>query len=417
MESRVDDRVRRLMERGVVIPDPKTVSIADDVELDLIAPGVTIHPCCRISGRKTSVMAGTVIGAEAPAVIEDCQIGAGVELKGGFFKKSVFLERSSMGSGAHVREACILEEEAGGAHSVGIKHTILLPFVTLGSLVNFCDCLMAGGTSRKDHSEVGSSYIHFNYTPNQDKATASLIGDVPRGVMMGERPIFLGGRGGIVGPSIIAYGTVVAAGTIVRDDILEAGKLVLDQFPKPEVRDFHPDIYWNTKRLVRNNVIYIANLIALKAWYRLVRVQFFGQDDFGHALFRGALEKLEMAIAERISRLGAVAAKMPESIRRYSELMKGAVRPIMVAQKQELSENWKRVEDKLAFLGSSTGDDALRDDFLAEVITGCDTGLGYVKAVQGLDPAVKAKGVDWLEGIVSSVIDAVFAEIPSYRSA
>ena len=30
---------------------------------------------------------------------------------------------------------------------------------------------MAGGTSRKDHSEVGSSYIHFNFTPDGDKTT------------------------------------------------------------------------------------------------------------------------------------------------------------------------------------------------------------------------------------------------------
>ncbi|NTV96894.1 MAG: TOBE domain-containing protein, partial [Thiobacillus sp.] len=59
-----------------------------------------------------------------------------------------------------------------------------MPFVTPGSLVNVCDCLMAGGTDRRNHSEVGSSYVHFNYTPHQDKATASLLGDVPHGVML-----------------------------------------------------------------------------------------------------------------------------------------------------------------------------------------------------------------------------------------
>ena len=105
-----------------------------------------------------------------------------------------------MGPGAQVREGCLLEEEANGAHCVGLKQTILFPFVTLGSLINFCDCLMAGGTSRKDHSEVGSSYIHFNFTPDGDKTTASLFGDVPRGVMLDQPPIFLGGQGGAVGP-------------------------------------------------------------------------------------------------------------------------------------------------------------------------------------------------------------------------
>lgn len=77
-----------------------------------------------------------------------------------------------MGSGAHVRGGTILEEEANGAHTVGLKQTILMPFVTLGSLINFCDVLLAGGTSRTNHSEVGSSYIHFNFTPDGDKTTA-----------------------------------------------------------------------------------------------------------------------------------------------------------------------------------------------------------------------------------------------------
>ena len=102
-----------------------------------------------------------------------------------------------MGSGAHVRAGCILEEQASGAHTVGLKHTILFPFVTLGSLVNFCDCLMSGGTDRKNHSEVGSSYIHFNYTPQPGQGhPPPLVGDVPHGVMLNQAPIFLGGAGG-----------------------------------------------------------------------------------------------------------------------------------------------------------------------------------------------------------------------------
>jgi bifunctional UDP-N-acetylglucosamine pyrophosphorylase/glucosamine-1-phosphate N-acetyltransferase len=105
-----------------------------------------------------------------------------------------------------VRAGTIFEEQASIAHTVGLKQTILFPFVTLGSLINFCDCFMAGGTSRENHSEVGSSYIHFNYTPNQDKATASLIGDVPHGVMLNQNPIFLGGQGGWWGLAALPTG-------------------------------------------------------------------------------------------------------------------------------------------------------------------------------------------------------------------
>jgi bifunctional UDP-N-acetylglucosamine pyrophosphorylase / glucosamine-1-phosphate N-acetyltransferase len=142
------------------------------------------------------IASGARIGHEGPVTIENCQIGPKVELKGGYFKEAVFLEGANMGLAAHVREGCILEEEAGGAHCVGLKQTILFPFVTLGSLINFCDCLMAGGTSRKDHSEVGSSYIHFNFSPSGDKTTPSLIGDVPAASCSTSLPFFSAVREG-----------------------------------------------------------------------------------------------------------------------------------------------------------------------------------------------------------------------------
>ncbi|MDD2672294.1 MAG: UDP-N-acetylglucosamine pyrophosphorylase, partial [Syntrophales bacterium] len=219
IKSRGFEKTVQLINKGVDIPNPSTIDIGSEVKIDRISgKDVRIYPGCRIYGEKTVISAGCRIGYEAPATIDNCQLGPKVELKGGYFNKSVFLEQANMGSGAQVREGCILEEEANGAHCVGIKQTILFPFVTLGSLINFCDCLMAGGTSRKDHSEVGSSYIHFNFTPDGDKTTASLFGDVPRGVMLNQPAIFLGGQCGAVGPCRLGYGNVVAASSVLRND-------------------------------------------------------------------------------------------------------------------------------------------------------------------------------------------------------
>ena len=304
------DKIARLIDKGVRIPNPLTLDIGEEVRLDRISgEKVVIYPGCRIYGEKTLISPGAKIGYEGPVTIDNCQIGPKVELKGGYFSRSVFLEGASMGLGAQVREACILEEEASGAHCVGIKQTILLPFVTLGSLINFCDCLMAGGTSRQNHSEVGSSYIHFNFTPDGDKTTPSLIGDVPRGVMLAEPPIFLGGQGGMVGPLRIGYGNVVAAGSILRKDYIEENRLIVGKAPEGRVRRFMPKAYAGFKRIVEGNILYLANLAALEEWYRWVRKGFFDAQELGSFLYEGALEALAAARKERLKRLKAMAEK------------------------------------------------------------------------------------------------------------
>ncbi|HQJ10086.1 MAG TPA: hypothetical protein PLF54_13850, partial [Deltaproteobacteria bacterium] len=195
----------------------------------------------------------------------------------------------------------------------------------------------------------------------------------------------------------------------------EMSKIVLGQNPKPEVRDFHPYIYPGLKRKVRNNIIYIANLMALKSWYRFVRSQFFGASAHEQALFRGALEKLELALGECIKRLGEVAMRMPESIRQYTGLMADAVNPAVIIRKQELCDNWGAVEEKLGSLKAWTGDEGLRDDFLADMLTSEIDRSDYVAAIQSLEPALKSRGTSWLEGIVATISDSVYSIIPSYR--
>jgi len=110
MEERMDkqprcyDKVVQLMNKGVDIPNPLTIDLGDEVRVDRISEkGVRIYPGCRIYGEQTVISAGTQIGYEGPVTIENCQLGPKVELKGGFFSKSVFLEKSNMGLGAHVR--------------------------------------------------------------------------------------------------------------------------------------------------------------------------------------------------------------------------------------------------------------------------------------------------------------------------
>ena len=274
MQPRGLEAALRLVDKGVEIPNPWSIDIADDVDPDLISgDGVVIHPGCRLRGASTVLSAGVELGREGPVTIEDCQLGPGVQLKGGYAAKAVFLEGANLGLGHHVREGCLLEEESGGAHTVGLKQTILFPFATLGSLINFCDALLAGGTSRSDHSEVGSSYIHFNFTPTGDKTTPSLFGDVPRGVMLREHPIFLGGQGGTVGPVRVGYGTVVGAGSVLCGDVGQEDTLTLVGSPPSLSRPFDPTVMPKLAPMVAKNLGYLAQLDALEAWYRGVRAR------------------------------------------------------------------------------------------------------------------------------------------------
>jgi UDP-N-acetylglucosamine/UDP-N-acetylgalactosamine diphosphorylase len=401
-EQAVGSKVIRLIEKGVEIPSPHSVLIGDDVDIGLIsADRVKIHPGCRIHGAETVISGGCEIGREGPVTIEACQLAHSVELKAGYFKNSVFLEKANMASGAHVRDGCILEEQAGGAHCVGLKQTILFPFVTLGSLINFCDCLMAGGTSRKNHSEVGSSFIHFNFTPDGDKTTPSLIGDVPRGVMLNQPPIFLGGQGGIVGPVRLGYGNVVAAGTILRNDIVENNKLVIGKTHKGRIMDVAPKTYPGLRRIVENNAVYIANLLALEQWYIHVRRQFLDRREFGEQIFRGLLAKLQMAKLERCKRLEAMAEKAAES---------------PGAEKAELA---RKVEELTAVFNVETASSVsadIRDRFLDELRAHAPGySENYIECIQSLPLALSMEGTYWLEGIVNAICLKVKEVLPSMK--
>jgi UDP-N-acetylglucosamine/UDP-N-acetylgalactosamine diphosphorylase len=362
------------------------VQIDGEVDVARIAGDAVIRSGCRICGAETSIGPGCVIGDEAPVVIENCQLGRNVQLKGGYFSGAVFFDGANMGSGAHVRAGTILEEEAGGAHAVGLKQTILLPFVTAGSLINFCDALMAGGTSRKDHSEIGSSYIHFNFTPHQDKATASLVGDVPRGVFLDQEPIFLGGQGGLVGPARIAYGCVVAAGGVCRQDLVEENQLHVPEVPEAGTRPYQTGAYRRADRLVKNNLLYIGNILALREWYRQVR-PLFVRDAFDRAVLDGGLENLDLVLKERIKRLGDVAEKFQTSFQWLESNGGGADE---IETQKRFHAAWPGIREQIESLGFPA----------AGFAKSVEPGGSYIETIHSLSAVQRAAGQAWLQGVV-----------------
>jgi UDP-N-acetylglucosamine/UDP-N-acetylgalactosamine diphosphorylase len=387
----------QLMAKGVRIPNPESVEIGNDIDPDRISgTNVTLHAGTKLYGANTYVADGVRIGFEGPATVQDCFVGPEARLNGGYFQQAVFLHKARCGLGAHVRQGTILEEHASVAHTVGLKQTILFPFVTLGSLINFCDCLMGGGTGSDNHSEVGSSYIHFNFTPNQDKATPSLMGDVVQGVMINQSPIFLGGQGGLVGPLQIAYGTVIAAGSICRTDHLKPGRLVIEG-PMPTARlPFISGRYQGLKRLLKKNFHYIAQLSALRHWYAKVRSSFIGPM-LPQAVYDGLMATLDLGITERLNQLDKLRNKV-EALGKQE-----------IESHRSFCRHWPQKVEQFEALRNHVGDARKMERFL-EVIAGIPKQGGtphYIEAIQGLTHWQAELGSQWLQSIVDHCMSEI----------
>ena len=383
-----------LIERGVVLPDPDSVFIAPEVDPARIHAGAVIHPGCRIGGAETAIGPGAQIGAESPVTLRNCQVGKDAVVSGGFLDGTTMLDGASAGDGFHSRPGTLLEECSSVAHTVGLKQTVLMPYVTLGSLINFCDVLMAGGTGSDNHSEVGSSYIHFNFTPHQDKATASLVGDVPRGVLLDQKPIFLGGQGGLVGPCRIAYGTVVAAGCVLRRDVLEENQLVTGSSTTAlRTRPYDAVKYGRVEGILENGLAYLGNILALRAWYDHARRPVMAKTPWGVACCEGARRRLGEIWKERVKRLDQLAGKFVASVEAAGEQRTSLV---FAAQSRFIAE-WPQIRERLAARWSQP---LTPEGAAAEAVQTLAQAEDFRRGVTGLSPAMKTAVTAWLQAVV-----------------
>ncbi len=401
----LDPRVRTLLDAGARIPRPDSVVIGPEVRLDrIVARGLVLHPGSKISGDRTIVLGDVELGYEEPVTLENAVLGRRVKVQGGFVKDSVLLDGCEVRQGFHGREGCLLEEESYFAHNVGLKMTIVFPFVVLGSLINFCDCLLAGGTSRKHHSEVGSGFIHFNFSPRGDKATPSAFGDVPRGVMLDQPPIFLGGLAGVVGPSRVGFGTVLAAGTVYRADYDE-GVLVLGERTRDGSTAFRPRALGAIRAKVAKNVLYLGELTALWGWYRHVRVRLAGPDPLAQAVVGAGLRTVEANVEERVKQLDRFRDLVRECLPATSA---AADEPAVAGEWRQFVNSWDDARAILEGFRAIEGRADLRDEFCARLAPAAS----YTAAIQALDPADRGRGAEWLASIRGEVKDRCRAALP-----
>jgi UDP-N-acetylglucosamine/UDP-N-acetylgalactosamine diphosphorylase len=171
------------------------------------------------------------------------------------------------------------------------------------------------------------------------------------------------------------------------------------------VASFHPNWYSGLPRVVENNVLYMANLVALEEWYRHVRRGFFLAQEFGDLVYAGGLDKLALAKKERIKRLQAVAEKMPASVEQKEHTEKAA--GVKLEFHQKIGEFCHVLDSDI---GGKHGVEH-RDRFLAGLPNVRE--INYLSAVQGLSEAVSEEGTLWLDAIIHAICRQASAILPS----
>jgi UDP-N-acetylglucosamine/UDP-N-acetylgalactosamine diphosphorylase len=431
-----DRELEALAERGVRLPGPGRVAVGRDVPLERIAAGAVLHPFTRITGARTRIDAGAQIGPGGPATLDNAWIGAGAVVGAlgpvtlresaagpgtvlgcGVAEEAVFLGQEggapgfTTGYGFRARKGTLYEEDANSAQHTDTKMTVLMPWVALGSNVNWCDILVAGGTGPGlgEFTEVGSGCVHFNFTPRGDKATGSALGSAVDGVFLDRPRLFVGGNGSLVGPLAADFGAVtLAGGRYTRR--LAPGLNAAD--PAPPGLELDLDLYGSVKRVFDSQVHLIGELAALDAWYGHVRSALARGRPEREELYRRGREAVRRNLTERIGQLEALAGRMERSAGLLERRAPGDAR---IPQQRALAAAWPAVNSHLQGFDRAPEPPP---EFLRAVERAAAGSAAYTSAVAALPAEARVAGRGWLAAVKGRVATPeLLARVPALTSA
>ena len=418
-------RLRKLQEQGVIIPDLSTVRIGREVAAEKISTGSTIHPFVRINGSKTEIHTGANIGMSGPATLDnswigenvivgslgavtlkDTVVGPGSILGSGVAEQAVLLGKETMvndfssGYGFRIRKGTLFEEDASSAQHTDTKMTVLFPWTTLGSNINFCDVLLAGGTGPEPgyFSEVGSGTIHFNFSIRGDKATASLFGDSSNGVFLDQQRLFIGGNNSLLGPIQADFGAMTAADVRINGTI-SAGLNFGQSLQKGKI-DYDPRIFLGTLGIVKKQVNVLAELTSLIHWYQQVRIACVAKSSQQKFIYESGLLMVKSNHHERLLQL----QRFMEAIANSHSL---TIKTKSVSKKEfadqiHLLQRWPHIQKQLVEPDHfELAIPRLMTDSIREQQAQGKT--SYTKLIQNLSQPGKKAGKKWLKSISENV--------------
>lgn len=188
---------KKLMEDGVVMIDPKTTYIEDDVEIGL---GSVIYPNVYLRGR---TRIGSVCMIEPGCYIAHTVIEDGVHVKAySYFENSVVRQRASVGPFARLRPETEIGPEAHVGNFVEMKKTKFGARSKAGHLTYLGDATVG------EDVNIGCGTITCNYAVDKMKYRT----------VIGDRS-FIGSDVQFVAPIEIGADAVVASGSTITQDV------------------------------------------------------------------------------------------------------------------------------------------------------------------------------------------------------
>ena len=184
-----------LMDEGVILIDPETSYIEDNVE---IGQDTVIYPNTVIQG-KTKIGNNCIIYSNTRII--DSNIGNNITIEASLVEETVVEDYATVGPFAHLRPKTVLKERAHVGNFVEVKNSVLEKGVKAGHLTYIGDAEIGQNTN------IGAGTITCNYD-----------GQKKHKVKIGEDS-FIGSDSIIVAPVNIGKNAVTAAGSVITEDV------------------------------------------------------------------------------------------------------------------------------------------------------------------------------------------------------
>ncbi|MFN4895128.1 MAG: bifunctional UDP-N-acetylglucosamine diphosphorylase/glucosamine-1-phosphate N-acetyltransferase GlmU [Pseudomonadota bacterium] len=189
-------QIAALQAAGVHFVHPQSVTIDAGVQIE---PGAIIGPNVQLRGA-TKIACGAVI--EGTALLIDTQVNANAEIRlGSRVEGAVIGESATVGPCAHVRPGTTLGKHVRIGNFVEVKNAKLADGAKASHLTYLGDCSVGAD------SNIGAGTITCNYDGYKKSQTTIGSG------------VFVGSNSCLVAPVEIGDGSLVAAGSVVTQDV------------------------------------------------------------------------------------------------------------------------------------------------------------------------------------------------------